>query len=107
VSVRDVTDEFTDLEVRLRNAEVVRQRLEALLAKAASVEDALAVERELARLTQSIELWKGKLKLLRELVAFSTITVNFQVRSVEHVKGDVTLPFDWLRQLGLSNLLSL
>jgi hypothetical protein len=107
VSVRDVTEEFTDLEVRLRNAEVVRQRLEALLAKAGSVEDALAVERELARLTQSIELWKGKLKLLRELVAFSTITVNFQVRSVEHVKGDVTLPFDWLRQLGLSNLLSL
>jgi hypothetical protein len=107
VDVRDVTEQFTDLEVRLRNAEVVRQRLEALLAKAGSVEDALAVERELARLTQSIELWKGKLKLLRELVAFSTITVNFQVRTVEHVKSDVALPFEWLRQLGLSNLLSL
>jgi hypothetical protein len=107
VSARDVTEEFTDLEVRLRNAEVVRQRLEALLAKAGSVEDALAVERELARVTESIELYKGKLELLRELVAFSTITVNFRARPTERVNSDVPLPFEWLNQLGLPNLLSL
>jgi hypothetical protein len=107
VSARDVTEEYADLEIRLRNAEVVRQRLETLLAKAGGVEDALTVERELARVTGSIEELKGKLKLMSELAAFSTITVNFQARSVEHVSSEHPLPFDWLKELGLSNLLAL
>ncbi len=107
VSAEDVTEAYHDLQMRLRNAEVVRQRLETLLAKAANVEDALAVERELSRITESIELIKGKLKLLGELVQFSTITVNFQARGVERVNPQTHLPFGWLQELGLSNLLSL
>jgi hypothetical protein len=107
VNVRDVTEEYTDLEIRLRNAEVVRERLETLLAKANGVDDALSVERELARVTGSIEELKGKLKLLSEIVAFSTITVNFERRGVEHVNAEHPLPFDWLKELGLSNLLAL
>jgi hypothetical protein len=107
VSARDVTEQYADLEIRLRNAEVVRQRLETLLAKASSVEEALTVERELARVTETIEQLKGKLKLLGELVAFSTITVNFQAPRHEHVTAQPALPFDWLGELGLSNLLAL
>jgi hypothetical protein len=107
VSARDVTEQYTDLEIRLRNAEVVRERLESLLAKTSSVSEAISVEHELARVTDTIEELKGKLKLLSELVAFSTITVNFQPRGVEHVNPEHTLPFEWLKQLGLSNLLSL
>lgn len=107
VSARDVTEEYADLEIRLKNAESVRARLEALLARSSNVEEALAVERELERLTQTIEQIKGRMKLLGELVAFSTITVNFQPHAVEHVNPDVPLPFDWLRQLGLPTLLSL
>jgi hypothetical protein len=107
VVARDVTEEYADLEVRLKNAEAVRQRLETLLAKASNVEDALAVERELGRVAESIEQLKGRMKLLGELVAFSTITVNFQARSGEPLKRETPLPFEWLRELGLSNLLSL
>ena len=107
VSARDVTEEYADLQIRLRNAEVVRTRLEALLARSNNVEEALAVERELERITQTIEQIKGRLKLLGELVAFSTITVNFQPHAVDRVSPDVPLPFEWLRQLGLPTLLSL
>ncbi len=107
VSARDVTEEYADLEIRLKNAESVRARLEALLARSSNVEEALAVERELERLTQTIEQIKGRMKLLGELVTFSTITVNFQPHAVERVNPDVPLPFDWLRQLGLPTLLSL
>lgn len=106
VSGRDVTEEYADLEIRLRNAEVVRQRLETLLDKA-KVDEALAVERELARVTGTIEELKGKLKRMSELVAFSTITVNFQARGVEHVSAEHALPFYWLKELGLANLLTL
>lgn len=56
----------------------MRERLEELLKKAAKVEEALAVERELERVAGELERIKGRLKLLRELVTFSTITVEFQ-----------------------------
>ncbi|HEX6274984.1 MAG TPA: DUF4349 domain-containing protein [Polyangiaceae bacterium] len=107
VNVRDVTEQFADLEIRLRNAEAVRDRLEALLAKAGKIEDALAVERELERVTQSIEQLKGKLRLLSELVAFSTITVNFRARPRDQVGSETRLPFPWLNELGLVPLMNL
>jgi hypothetical protein len=107
VNVRDVTEQFADLEIRLKNAEAVRQRLEGLLAKAQKIEDALAVERELERITQTIEQMKGRLRLLAELVAFSTITVNFQAKPRDQVGSEVRLPFPWLGELGLVPLLNL
>lgn len=107
VSARDVTDEFFDTQTRLRNAEVVRERLEQLLQKAGKVEEALAVERELARVSETIERLKGRMKLLKELIAFSTITVVLQPRPQENVGSTVRMPFDWLGGLGLGSLLSL
>ena len=107
VNARDVTDEYADLEIRLRNAEVMRQRLESLLAKTGNIGDALAVERELERVAQTIEQIKGRLKLLGEQVAFSTITVNFQPRATDQVDSKVELPFEWLHELGLPQLLQL
>jgi hypothetical protein len=107
VSVRDVTDEFLDVETRLKNAEAMRRRLEELLSKAQNVSDALAVERELGRVAGEIERMKGRLKLLRELVSFSTITLRFQAQQTEHIGSTVRLPFPWLDQLGLADLLRL
>lgn len=107
VSVRDVTEEFYDTQIRIKNAELVRERLEQLLARAQRVEEALAVERELERVAGEVERLKGRLKLLSELLAFSTITLEFQPRATENVERSVNLPFPWLQQLGLGQLLSL
>jgi hypothetical protein len=107
VDVRDVTEEYTDLAIRLRNAEAVRKRLEELLARADNVSHALEVERELERVAGEIERMKGRLKMLGELVAFSTITVQFQARPSDRVESAVKLPFPWLERLGLSDLLRL
>jgi hypothetical protein len=106
-SVQDVTDEFLDMQVRLQNARALRARLEQLLAQAKNVEEALMVERELARVTEEIERFEGRLKLLRELVMFSTITIEFKPRPVDQIQSNIRLPFEWLDQLGLSQLLSL
>jgi hypothetical protein len=107
VEVRDVTEEYYDLQTRLRNKEAVLERLKELLKRADQVEDALKVEAELARVTAEVEQMKGRLKLLRELIAFSTITVEFAPRETEHIDSNVNLPFPWLGGLGLSNLMSL
>ena len=106
VEVEDVTEKFYDLQVRLKNARAVRNRFEELLKEAKTVQDSLAIERELERITDKIESMEGKLKLLRELIAFSTITLNLRAQPQDTVRG-VELPFPWLRSLGLPGLLSL
>ncbi len=107
VSARDVTDQFSDLSTRLRNAEAMRERLAALLEKVDAIKDALAVEQQLERVTLQIESLKGQLKRLRELISYSTITVRYQPRPVDPVEARVELPFEWLHQLGLPHLLEL
>ncbi len=111
VSVRDVTEEFRDLEARLDNLRAVRQRLAALLDRADSIEEALQVENELERVTGEIEQLEGQLEVLRELIQFSTIRIVFQAQPddtpVEDIDPRVTLPFDWLDDLTLGQLLDL
>lgn len=104
VEVEDVTEKFYDLQVRLRNARAVRDRFQQLLKEAKTVKDSLAIEKELERITDKIESMEGKLKVLRELIAFSTITLRLQAQP-KHQVPNVNLPFPWLRELGLPNLL--
>jgi hypothetical protein len=106
-SVEDVTDQYYDMEAHLKNARALRDRLEELLKQAKDVKEALLVEQELARVTGEIEALQGKLKRLRELINFSTITVRFQPKSGQHVEPKVRLPFPWLDQLGLPHLRNL
>ncbi len=107
IRVDDVTAEFRDLEVQLQTLDAMRKRFEQLLAKAQNVEEALAVERELQRVITESERIKGRLKVLGELIAFSTITVRFEARPVDMVRTRVNLPFPWLRTLGLPSLLDM
>lgn len=107
INAQDVSDEFRDLETRLKNLHAVRDRLEVLLQQATNVQEALAVERELERVTGDIEQIKGRLKMLGHLIAYSTIHVQFQARPVERVDPIVELPFPWLQELGLQRLLRL
>jgi hypothetical protein len=104
VAAEDVTDEYVDLELRLKNARGVRDRLMVLMS-AASVKDAMDVERELAKVTEDIERIEGRLKVLRDRVGFSTITVLFQAPIPAPVRGTPILPFDWLDTIGLASLL--
>jgi hypothetical protein len=108
VQAEDVTEEFRDLEIRLKSARAVQQRLTELLAKAVKVEESIAIERELDRVSGEIERVEGRMKYLRDRAAFSTITVRFEPKPKEHVGGgEVRLPVRWLYDLGLKRLLSL
>ncbi|NTU82041.1 MAG: DUF4349 domain-containing protein [Chloroflexales bacterium] len=74
----DVTEEFVDLESRLRNLEATRARLLDLLAKATRVEDALQVNQALTDVQGQIEQIQGRMKYLSQSAAFSTITADLQ-----------------------------
>ncbi len=75
-SGQDVTEEFVDLSARLANLEATADRVRSFLDDARRVEDALAVNQELSRLEEQIEVIKGRMKYLSESAAFSTINVN-------------------------------
>lgn len=107
VNAEDVTDQYVELETRLRNARAMRDRLEQLLARAA-VKEAVEIEKELGRVTGDIEAMEGKLKVLRDKIAYSTITVSFEPRGASAVRDvPLRLPFGWLGDIGLPRLLSL
>ena len=103
VEASDVTDQFLDLKLRLKNAEKVRARFAALLDQAKTVVEALAVEKELARVTEEIERLKGQLALMRDRIAHSTITVSFQ-RALPYRVRMVRFPFRWVHRLGAEAL---
>lgn len=107
VSAEDVTDQYVEIETRLKNARSMRDRLEQLLARA-GVKEAIEIEKELGRVTGEIESMEGKLKVLRDKIAYSTITVTFEPRGSGAVRDmPLRLPFPWLSTLGLPRLLSL
>lgn len=109
IVANDVTDEFYDLEARLRSARAVQGRLIELLAKANTVQESVTIERELGRVNQDVERLEGRLKLLRDQLAYSTITATFRPKNTEIVnkQGSFRLPGEWLDQLGLGRLLRL
>jgi hypothetical protein len=104
VAAEDVTDEFVDLELRLKNARAMREQLVELL-KGAAVKDAIEIEKELAKVTEVIEQIEGRLKVLRDKVGFSSITVSFQANAPATVRSTAILPFAWLDTMGLQPLL--
>ena len=106
IQAQDVTDEFVDTEIRIKNARAMQVRLKALLEKA-PVKEALEIEKELRRVTDEIELLEGKLKLLKDKIAYSTITVAFEPRGATLQSTKIKLPFPWLTSLGLPTLLQL
>lgn len=77
VNGQNVTEEFVDLESRLRNAEKVEDRIQSFLKLAKSSKDAVLILQELDQITERIEQIKGRLRYLNHSVAWSTITVNF------------------------------
>lgn len=107
-AAQDVGEEYRDLQIRLKNNLDMRERLLVMLAGAKEVEDALAVEQQLERITLEIERINGQLRSLQDRLAYSTISIQFSPIAVTQVpKSDYRLPFPWLNQLGLEFLMQL
>jgi hypothetical protein len=80
LSGQDVTEEYADINARLRNLEAVEKELLALLTtvreKSNRAEDILAVQRELNNVRMQIDQLKGRIQFLERSVALATITLD-------------------------------
>jgi hypothetical protein len=77
ISSQDVTEEYVDLDARLRTQKKLEQQFLKILEDAKSVGDALEVHKQLAQVRGEIERLEGKQRLLENQVTLSTITVRF------------------------------
>ena len=73
---QDVTDEYVDLESRLRNLEATRDRIRTFLDQAKDVDEALKVNEELKAVEAEIEAVQGRMNYLFDRASYSTITVE-------------------------------
>jgi hypothetical protein len=76
ISSQDVTQEYVDLESRLKALEVKEARLEQLMEEAEDTEAVLAVYAELSATQVQIEETKGRMRFLERQSAMATITVT-------------------------------
>lgn len=74
---QDVSEEYYDLESRIRNKKKQEERLLELLADATGkLEEVLSVERELARVREEIERMEGRKRVLDDLTTLTTIELS-------------------------------
>jgi hypothetical protein len=77
VDSQDVTEEFYDIEARIANKQQEEKRLQKHLGDSTgSLEDILAVEREISRVRGEIEQAQGRLRYLANVSALSTVTIT-------------------------------
>lgn len=74
----DATEEYTDLQARLRTLQATEQRYLDLLAKAENVNDILTVQDRLDGVRGQIEQVQGRINLLDHLTDLATITIHLR-----------------------------
>lgn len=77
ISRQEVSEEFVDLKARLKAKGELENRYLELLKKANSVNDMLAIERELSNIREEIEAKQGRLQYLQSQVSMSSVNIQF------------------------------
>jgi len=82
ITSQDVTEEFIDLQARLRTLNQAEERLLDMLKRRGKLSELLEIERELATRREQIEKTQGRLRYLKDRVSFSTIQVSFHEKGI-------------------------
>jgi hypothetical protein len=80
VSGEDVTEQYVDLEGRLKVQHALEDRLLGILKDAHTVKDELDVEKQLSEVRGELERLEGRRRLLADQTSLSTITVTVSRR---------------------------
>lgn len=99
----DVTDQYTDLDSRLKNLQAteneLRQMMDTVREKSGKAEDILAIYNRLSEIRGQIEQIKGQLNLLSNRTTYATLTVTLTPHEeVQVVEPDAWLPNQTARE---------
>ena len=76
IHTSDATQEYTDLEARLKAREDIAERYKVILKRANTIGEIFTVEEKLRGVLEDIEAMKGRIRYLNEQVGLSTVTVT-------------------------------
>lgn len=79
VSGQDVTEEYVDLEARLRHWKAQEAVFLDLLGRARNVAETVEIRRELSTIQQTVEQLQGRIRYLDDRTGFSTVTLEMFV----------------------------
>lgn len=93
ISGTDVTEEYVDLQSRLKAQQAVEERLLAFMDKATKADDLVKFSEQLATVQENIERLKGRIRYLDNNVSYSTVELRLyqpdaKSESVEDGLGD-------------------
>ena len=77
ISTQDVTEEFIDVEARLKTKKDLEARYRELLKFAKKVDEMLSIENQIGNVRAEIESMEGRLNYLKNQVAFSTLKITY------------------------------
>jgi hypothetical protein len=85
VSGQDVTEDFIDLEARIKTQKALELQFLEIMKQARTVEDALEVQSQIADVRADIERLEGRKRFLENRSSLSTITVNIRTPKIIEV----------------------
>jgi hypothetical protein len=94
INSQDVTQQYIDLQAQLTSAQLEEQSLQAILAKATTVSDEIAIQQQLTQVIAQVENLQGQINYMQNQVAMSTITVNLntpQISTGQAPSGTLTV----------------
>ena len=76
ITSEDVTEQFVDIQARLKTKREAEQRYREILRQARTVKEVLEVEEQLRTIREEVEAQEGRLKFLGDQVRYSTIRLE-------------------------------
>lgn len=96
IESEDVTEQYVDVEARLKNKIVLRDRLRKLLDQATEVRDILAIETELNRVQGDVDSMEARIKALRGRVDFAVLDLYLSQEPPTKILGPLGYLFKGL-----------
>ncbi len=77
ISSKDVTEEYIDIDARLKAKKILETRYFELLKKATKVSEMIEIETQLASIREEIDAKEGQLRYMKSRISMSTISIEF------------------------------
>lgn len=74
-SAKDITDEMVDIDARVKNLQLLKERYRALLNKATEIAEIIQIEKELTKIQTEIDSINGRRHFLKGQVELSTVNI--------------------------------
>ncbi|PJJ66263.1 DUF4349 domain-containing protein [Chryseobacterium geocarposphaerae] len=82
ISSNDVTEEYTDVSIKLANKKIYLEKYRDMLRSAATTKDMLEIQENIRELEDEIDVSEGRLRFIDDRVNYSTLNLNLYKEKV-------------------------